>query len=319
MSDWRPTASLSTLARRAQLLNQTRKFFSKGDVLEVETPLACAHTVTEPNIESFSFSVDGATQQYLQTSPEYAMKRLLAAGAPDIFQICKSFRVGEKGQFHNPEFTMIEWYRHGYSLQQMMQETVNLITHLLVTNDESINVDYVSYANLTERVLGKSLKALTDNEIKQLAKENGLMLQSECSLSQCIDFLFSHKVEAAMCEQTITVVFHYPASQAALSKLNDTDDSVAERFEVFYKGLELANGYVELLDPQQQLDRFVNDQHTRSQQGLREIEIDQRLIDAQDHGLPECAGVAVGFDRVMMLAVGASSLSEVISFDWDNA
>ena len=122
-----------------------------------------------------------------------------------------------------------------------------------------------------------------------------------------------------MCEQTITVVFYYPASQAALSKLNDNDDSVAERFEVFYKGLELANGYVELLDPQQQLDRFVNDQHTRGQRGLRGVEIDQRLIDAQGHGLPECAGVAVGFDRVMMLAVGASSLSEVISFDWNNA
>jgi lysyl-tRNA synthetase class 2 len=318
MSDWHPTVSLSNLARRAQLLNQTRDFFLKRDVLEVETPLACAHTVTEPNIESFSFSTDGA-QRYLQTSPEYAMKRLIAAGAPDIFQICKSFRVGEKGGLHNPEFTMIEWYRHGYGLQQMMQETIDLIVGLLTESDVPINIEYISYADLTNKVFGASLCSLTENSIKDLAKENGLIIHSEFSLQQCIDFLFSHKVEPAMCEKSITVVFHYPATQAALSKLNDDDNAVSERFEVFYKGVELANGYVELLDPQQQLDRFVNDQQIRKQRSLVEVDIDQRLLDAQRHGLPECAGVAVGFDRVLMLAAGASSLAEVISFDWDAA
>lgn len=318
MSDWRPTASLHNLKRRAELLNLTRRFFSQRDVLEVETPLACAHTVTEPNIESFSFPA-GDTQRYLQTSPEYAMKRLLADGAPDIFQICKSFRVGEQGAAHNPEFTMIEWYRRGYCLQQIMQETVDLITALLTKNDTPINVEYISYCDLTEKVLGVTLDLLTENEIKNLAAEYGLVMQSDISLQQCIDFLFSHKVEPAMCEQSITVVFHYPASQAALSKLNADDTSIAERFEVFYRGVELANGYVELLDPEQQLDRFVNDQRIRKQRNSVEVGIDQRLLDAQRHGLPECAGVAVGFDRVVMLAVGASSLSEVISFDWENA
>jgi len=315
MSDWRPTASLHNLAQRAQLLKQSRSFFSERNVLEVETPLVCAHTVTEPNIESFGFSADSA-QRYLQTSPEYAMKRLLADGAPDIFQICKSFRVGELGDLHNPEFTMIEWYRHGYSLQQIMQETVDLISRLLTTSDDFINIEFISYYDLTEKSLGMCLQSLTGNEIKQLAVENGLVLQTDLSSQQYIDFLFSHKVKATMCEQSITVVFHYPAAQAALSKINDDDDSVAERFEVFYKGVELANGYVELLDSEQQIDRFTNDQKIRSDRGLTAIEIDQRLIDAQRHGLPECAGVAVGFDRVLMLALGASTIAEVISFDW---
>ena len=318
MFDWRPTASLHNLARRAELLNLVRRFFSQRDVLEVETPLACAHTVTEPNIESFSFPV-GDAQRYLQTSPEYAMKRLLAAGAPDIFQICKSFRVGEQGAVHNPEFTMIEWYRRGYSLKQIMQETVDLIVALLSENNAPINVEYISYRDLTEKALGVSLDLLAEDAIKDLAVDNGLVLRSDMSLQQCIDFLFSHKIEPAMCEQSITVVFHYPAAQAALSKLNDNDNSVAERFEVFYQGIELANGYVELLDPEQQLQRFVHDQQIRKQRNSVEVEIDQRLIAAQRHGLPECAGVAVGFDRVMMLVLGASSLSEVISFDWDNA
>jgi len=318
MSDWRPTGNLSNLARRAQLLNQARQFFSLHDVLEVETPLACAHTVTEPNIDSFSFSTGGALR-YLQSSPEYAMKRLLAAGAPDIFQICKSFRVGEKGALHNPEFTMIEWYRHGYSLRKMMQETVELIVSLLNEASASINVDYISYYDLMEKVLGVPLSSLSEITIKDLARENGLVLQGDTSVQQCIDFLFSHKVEPAMCQQSVTVVYHYPAQQAALSKLNAKDHSIAERFEVFYKGVELANGYVELSDPGQQLDRFVHDQKIRKQHGLPEVAIDQCLIDAQRHGLPECAGVAVGFDRVMMLAIGASSLSQVMSFDWDNA
>ncbi|MCL4146882.1 UNVERIFIED_CONTAM: hypothetical protein GTU68_009207 [Idotea baltica] len=247
------------------------------------------------------------------------MKRLLAHGAPDIFQICKSFRVGEKGQRHNPEFTMIEWYRREYSLKQIMQETIDLILSLLTKDDDQINVEYISYYDLAEKVLGTSLGALSDSEINRLAVENGLILQSDTSSQQCIDFLFSHKVESAMCNQSITVVFNYPAAQAALSKLKDDDNSVAERFEVFYKGVELANGYVELLDPEQQITRFKNDQQIRKQRDSIEVEIDQRLIDAQRHGLPQCAGVAVGFDRVMMLAVGASSLSEVVSFDWNNA
>ncbi|MFK8028046.1 MAG: EF-P lysine aminoacylase EpmA [Gammaproteobacteria bacterium] len=318
MTDWRPSASLRNLTRRAQLLNQARQFFAERDVLEVETPLLTDYSVTEPNIESFGFTADGK-QRYLQTSPEYAMKRLLAEGAPDIFQICKSFRAGEMGALHNPEFTMIEWYRLGYDLKQIMQECVALIVNLLSKEDEQIKVEYISYDDVTKKSLGVSLSSMSENQIRKLAKEKGLLLQDDCSLQQCIDFLFSHHVEQALCEESISCVFHYPAAQAALSKLNDDDNSVAERFEIFYAGKELANGYVELREPENLLERFANDQKVRQQRGLPEIEVDHRLIAAQRHGLPECAGVAVGFDRVLMLAVGASTLSEVISFDWDNA
>lgn len=318
MTDWRPSASLRNLTQRAQLLNQARQFFVKREVLEVETPLLAGHGVTEPNIESFSLSVD-AKRRYLQTSPEYAMKRLLAGGAPDIFQICKSFRLGEMGALHNPEFTIIEWYRHGFSLSQIMQETIELILELLSKESEPIKVEYISYDDLTKKSLGVPLSAMNENEIRGLAKEGGLLLQQDCSLQECIDFLFSHHVERALCEKSITGVFHYPAAQAALSKLFDDDKSVAERFEVFYAGKELANGYVELQEPEHLLERFINDQKVRRQQGLPDMEIDQRLIAAHRHGLPECAGVALGLDRVLMLAVGASSLSEVISFDWNKA
>ncbi len=318
MCDWLPTINLQNLTRRAQLIGQARHFFSQRHVLEVETPLVCSHTVTEPNIESFSFSADN-TQRYLQTSPEYAMKRLLANGAPDIFQICKSFRVGEKGALHNPEFTMIEWYRRGYGLKQIMEETVDLIIGLLAKNEGPLNSEYISYADLIEKILGVSLSSMSDLQVKELAMQNGLVTQDDVSWQQAIDFLFSHKIQPSMCGQSITVVFHYPAAQAALSKLNEGDSSVSERFEVFYKGVELANGYVELLDPKQLLNRFAKDQQIREQSGSTHIAIDQHLIEAQQHGLPPCAGVAVGFDRVMMLSVGASSLSEVISFDWNNA
>ncbi len=317
MSNWRPTASLQNLKRRALLLNQTRDFFSQRDVLEVETPLVCSHTVTEPNIDSFRLASDDL--RYLQTSPEYLMKRLLAAGAPDIFQICKSFRNGEQGTLHNPEFTMIEWYRHGFCLQQIMRETVDLISELLSKVGEPIEVEYISYYELTKKALGVSFQSLTHDKIKELLTECNFVHQSDMSFAQSIDFLFSHKVQPVMNAQSITVVFHYPAAQAALSKLNNEDQDVADRFEVFYQGVELANGYVELLDSEQQLERFENDLLIRKSYDLAEVEIDQRLLDAQQHGLPECAGVAVGFDRIMMLAVSASSLSEVISFDWSGA
>ena len=318
MSDWRPTVNSSNLLKRAQLLNQARKFFNERDVLEVETPLACSYTVTEPNIESFGFWANGS-MRYLQTSPEYAMKRLLASGAPDIFQICKSFHNGEQGSLHNPEFTIIEWYRHAYDLAQIMRETVDLITCLLNKNDAALDVNFVSYRELTERVLGAPLDALTEDEIKNLAAENGLVIPDDFSYMQGVDFLFSHRVEPSMDSKSVTVVFHYPSAQAALARLNDHDKTLADRFEVFYQGVELANGYVELTDADQLQMRFQNDQVTRNNRGQVPVDIDKHFMQSLHRGLPECAGVAVGFDRLMMLAVGAESLSEVLSFGWSNS
>lgn len=319
MSDWRPTISLKNLQTRADSLAQVRKFFTLHNVLEVETPQACLHTVTEPYIKSFE--LQGQTsKRYLQTSPEYAMKRLLAAGIPDIYQICKCFRQGEQGVMHNPEFTMIEWYRLNFSLQQMMQETVALIQSVLINVKQ---VEYITYDDVYKKTLGKSFFALSVDEINRICVENGLHsvqpATSFYSIQQQIDFIFSRLVAAQLDSDVITCIYHYPAAQAALAKLHEQDSSVAERFEIFCGGLELANGYVELTDAQLQLTRFQQDQLIRKENNSSTIAIDQRLLDAQQYGLPDCAGVAVGFDRLLMLALGANNIEEVISFSWNNA
>lgn len=318
MSDWQPTISLKNLQARAQVLVQVRQFFAQHNVMEVETPLLCSHTVTEPNIESFAVT-DISKLRYLQTSPEYAMKRLLAAGAPDIFQICKSFRCGEQGVRHNPEFTMVEWYRLGFELKQMMQETVDLIVHILNTNKKRIPIEYVSYNDIFKKLLGVSFFDLAENTIDHLCVEYGLQSQQRLNLTQKIDFIFSHAIVSKFDTNAITCVFHYPAEQAALAKLNVQDSTVAERFEVFCGGLELANGYVELVEPDIQLARFEKDRVIRKENDLVNIEVDQRLLDAQKSGLPECSGVALGLDRLLMLVLGAASIEQVMSFSWENA
>ena len=214
------------------MLAQVREFFAQRRVLEVETPLACLHTVTDPNIESYSFA-DRSNQRYLQTSPEYAMKRLLAAGASDIYQICKCFRQGEQGDLHNPEFTMIEWYRLGQSIEQIMQETVELITQVLKAFELSKQVEYVTYADLFSQSLGVSFADLAENDIDQICTQHGLQSVRKFSLAQKIDFIFSHVIAAKLNSNAITCVYHYPAEQAALARLNPDDDSVADRFEAF--------------------------------------------------------------------------------------
>ena len=315
MPNWRPTASLNNLQMRAHALNKVRDFFAKHRVLEVETPLLGLHTVTDPNIDSFKL----AQHRYLQTSPEYAMKRLLAAGVPDIYQICKCFRQAEQGNTHNPEFTMIEWYRLGFSLEQIMQETVQLIAEVVGSVIQDKKVEYISYDDAYKKALGISFFELTENDVNQLSIDHGLQVDASMSTAQKIDFVFSQLVMSKLDQHAITCVYHYPAQQAALAQLNAKDSLVADRFEVFCAGLELANGYVELLDSHTQLARFEADQQVRASQGLPDIDIDQRLLDAQKHGLPDCAGVAVGLDRLLMLALGAKNIEQVMSFSWKNA
>lgn len=317
MSDWRPTISLKNLYARAEALAVVREFFSIHDVLEVETPLACAYTVTEPNIESFA--ITGQQDRFLQTSPEYAMKRLLAAGSSDIYQICKCFRQGEQGVKHNPEFTMIEWYRKDFSLDQIMQETVALIGAVMNLAGLNKQVEYLAYADLFEEVLGIPYFDVTETDLDRLADQHGLQSYESASSAQKIDFIFSHVIAKQFNSNTITCVFHYPSEQAALARLKPDDDSVAERFEVFCGDLELANGYVELVDADEQLRRFNKDQTVRSDHHLSEVKIDPRLLEALKHGLPECAGVALGLDRLLQLVLNAPSIEEVMSFSWNNA
>ena len=317
MSDWRPTISLKDLQARATVLAQIRKFFARHAVLEVETPLACSHTVTEPNIESFAIAAQ--PRRYLQTSPEYSMKRLLAAGAPDIYQICKSFRQGELGRYHNPEFTLIEWYRLGYSLEQMMQETVALIMEVVASKEATKPVQYMSYNECFANALGTSFTELNEQDFDRLVTQHGLQSEQSLSRAQKIDFIFSNMIATQFDATAITCIYHYPAEQAALAKINADNPNVAERFEVFCGAVELANGYVELVEADIQLARFEYDQQIRQAGGLEHVEIDQRLLDAQKCGLPDCAGVAVGLDRLLMLALNAEKIEEVMSFSWENA
>ena len=318
MVEWRPSISAQGLQRRARMLARARAFFADRNVLEVETPLLTSRTVTDPNIQSLAAFVDGEAR-YLQTSPEYAMKRLLAAGVGDIYQICKSFRAQEKGAVHNPEFTLIEWYRREFSLQQIMRETVALIEELLFDLTLSENATYVPYADAVRQKFGTAMTEMPLPQLRAIAAENGSVDSHAWTPEQLYDFIFSSVVAPTFSNGGLTVVFNYPASQAALAKLNDDDKNVAQRFEVFYGTLELANGFVELTDAEEQLMRFEQDNQQRLQQGLAEVEIDRRLISAIKHGLPDCAGVAVGFDRVAMLASRVDTISEVISFDWESA
>lgn len=318
MVDWRPSCSIESIRLRARLLTQVRAFFLQRDVIEVETPLLGLHTVTEPNIESFNMQIEANTR-YLQTSPEYAMKRLLAAGVGDIYQICKSFRTKESGANHNPEFTLVEWYRLEFTLPQIMQETVEFICSLLFGAEDTSDVNYVTYAEASQQALDVSILEMSSSQLEQIAVAHGLVHPQSLSLDQQYDFIFSSVVVPTFDANKLTVVFHYPASQASLARLDEGDATLAQRFEVFFGDLELANGFVELTDAEEQLCRFKKDQETRANSGIPTVEIDPRLLAALQHGLPACAGVAVGFDRVAMLASNAASISEIISFDWASA
>ena len=316
--DWQPGISKQRLQQRAYMLARVRKFFAEREVLEVETPLLGRHAVTDPHLLSLQVRTNVSTR-FLQTSPEFAMKRMLAAGAGDIYQICKAFRAQESGVNHNPEFTLIEWYRRGFSLQKMMQETVELINGLLYDATEINNVVYVSHSEAVRQKFGVPMSEMSASQLETFALDHGLKITTPLSKEQLFDFVFSSEVVPTFKTDKLTVVFDYPASQASLAKLNSENPLIAQRFEVFCGGRELANGFVELTDASEQLHRFECDQQERSRRGLPPVDVDYRLIAAMQHGLPECAGVAVGFDRIVMLACNATSIGEVLSFDWASA
>ena len=277
MSDWRPSASIEHLRRRAELLAQARAFFAGRDVIEVQTPVLAKDSVTEPDVQSIEVPGYG----YLQTSPEYQMKRLLAAGMPSCYQLGPAFRHGEKGRLHNPEFTMLEWYRLGFDHNQLMYEVADLVDTLLGPKP---------YQRLTyEDVVGKT----------------------ESRPRDALDLAF-----AEACERLTPGRFFitdYPADQAALARINP-DGQTAARFELVIDGIEIANGYWELLDADEHRQRFKTDKEIRQQRGLPEMAVDEAFLAALEHGLPECAGVAMGFDRLVMLGGGAKALSDVTAF-----
>jgi lysyl-tRNA synthetase class 2 len=319
MNDWRPTASVATLRRRAAALQTTREFFAARAVLEVETPVLVNAPVSDLNIGNVKAEMPGqAGPLFLHTSPEYAMKRLLAAGSGDIFQVCHVFRGAERGRQHNPEFTMVEWYRLGFSLEQLMHEVADLVRAVL---GRDLPVELVSYREAVRRHAGFDPLDADIEELQRGAQALGLDSQRsrESARDELLDLIVGAQVGPALGAGSLTFLHRYPASQAALARLDADDPRLALRFELYHHGIELANGYHELSDAAEQRMRFVTDQQSRKARGLPVAPLDQHLLAALDAGLPDCAGVALGFDRVLMLATDAASIEDVLAFPTERA
>lgn len=315
--NWRPGSGLESLRQRAKLLARLRQFFSERGVLEVETPLLASAGITDPSIESLTVergvSIGEQRQRFLQTSPEYAMKRLLAAYGEPIFQIAKAFRDGEAGSRHNPEFSLLEWYRPGFDHHQLIAEVGELLCYCLGERP----VQKYSYRQLFLQRLQLDPFVATADELKAVAElhidTGGLTGDRDLWL----DLLMSHVLEPMLGTKEICFIYDYPASQAALSVVvRDADVFVGQRFEVYVDGMELANGYCELTDGQEQRKRFEQDNAVRRQRDQPERPVDEQLMAALAHGLPACSGVALGIDRLLMLVTGASDIRDVLSFDW---
>jgi lysyl-tRNA synthetase class 2 len=314
-ASWRPSASFDRLRLRARLLAEARAFFAERGVLEVETPLLAATTVTDPHLHSFEVrDHEGRGCGYLQTSPELAMKRLLAAGSGSIFQLGRVFRSGERGRLHLPEFTMLEWYRIGYDHHALMDEVEALLRRLLAPLLGTAPAERTTYRGLFGRSLDVDPLACADSELQERAA--GLAPGSRLDRDELLALLLTHRVEPTFEPGRLFFVHDFPASQAALARLRRDPDGVmvAERFEVYVGPIELANGFHELGDAAEQRRRFERDLGSRRSLGLAQPSVDERLLAALEHGLPDCAGVALGFDRLVMLAAGATSAAEVAAF-----
>lgn len=315
-SGWRPSAELALLEARADLFALIRDFFATRAVMEVDTPLLGMHTATEPHLDSIVVPFPGK-QRFLQTSPEFAMKRLLAAYPVAMYQLGKAFRNAEQGRRHNPEFTMLEWYRPGYSLLALIDEVAQLGTRVLGLD----TVRRRSYREAFQSAVGFDPHQA---EIADLAKAARRMLDVDFAgegRDFWLDLLFSHLVEPGLGQNCLEFIVGFPPSQAALSQI-DLDDQgmpVAQRFELFVSGVELANGYLELRDADELRGRMEGDLERRAASGRRELCLDERLLAAMAYGLPDCAGVALGVDRLLMLKQGSKNLADVIPFSFDIA
>ncbi|MEH0667848.1 elongation factor P--(R)-beta-lysine ligase [Vibrio scophthalmi] len=315
--NWQPTASIAALKQRAHVLQTLRQFFADRGVMEVDTPAMSQATVTDIHLHTFQTQFVGpgyadGQALYLMTSPEFHMKRLLAAGSGSIYQINKAFRNEESGRYHNPEFTMLEWYRVGFDHHQLMDEMDDLLQQVL----NVAPAERMSYQDAFLQVLGVCPLGASMEELKVAAATLGLadIAQPEQDRDTLLQLLFSVGVEAKIGQTRPAFVYDFPATQAALAKINPTDDRVADRFEVYFRGIELANGFHELDNPKEQQARFEQDNQKRQQMGLPVQPMDGHLIAALEAGLPECAGVALGVDRLIMLALGFEHIEQVIAF-----
>lgn len=318
--DWQPTASPETLRLRADLYARTRQFFAEREVLEVETPALCEYAVSDTHVHSLTVNARllGGGDRYLHTSPEYAMKRLLAAGYGDIYQICKVYRDGEAGTWHNPEFTLLEWYRVGFDHRALMGELADLLQCLLFPDGERPVVT-MSYRDAVRLHAGVDPQTAGKQELDDCLRRWEITLPNERSFDDCLDLLVSAVVGPRLGAAEISLIYDYPPTQAGLARIGPGSPPAAERFEAYIDGVELANGYHELTDAAEQRSRFHGDMERRTELGLPQPPLDRRFLAALDAGLAPCAGVALGFDRVVMLASGAEHIEEVLSFPTSRA
>ncbi len=311
--DWQPTANINTLRQRADYIKKIRDFFYVRNILEVETPTLALNTVTDPYIDAISVSTQYG-KKYLQTSPEYFMKRLLANGSGSIFQLCKCFRDDPISEKHNPEFTMLEWYHENIGYQELMAEISDLINVLA----PSLTFQYFSYLDIFTLRLNINPLTISNIDLKQitLSKIGTIQGLENPNRVECLDILFSYFIEPTLNKPDIaTFIYNYPIEQAALAQQTQEQGyQVAERFELFINGIEIANGYGECLDPNILEQRFKQDNHIRNTLDKPQVNIDQDFISAHKHGLPKCSGVALGLDRLLMVLMNKNSIEKVISF-----
>jgi len=313
--NWQPVAGRDVLKQRARLLKRIWAFFDARDVLQVETPVLASAGSTDPHIDSLQ-TVFRDKFYYLNTSPEYSMKRLLADHGEPIYQVCKVFRDDELGPHHNPEFSMLEWYRPGFELHQLMDETGELLTDVLTQT--SVSIDRLSYRQVFEKFAEINPHQVTAEDCRRCAIEHDIEqpVGLDEDRDEWLDWLLSQLVLPSLEPERFTFIYDYPASQCSLARLREDEQGVqvASRFEVFYGEVELANGFHELLSSDEQRQRFEGENRRRIAAGQSEVKIDGYLLDALDHGLPDCSGVALGLDRLLMILCKKPTIDEVLTF-----
>lgn len=315
-NQWQPSAEQSILKLRAAIYHKIRAYFMEQQVMEVDTPIGSRFGNSDPSIESLqtNYQGQGVKDQltlYLQTSPEFFMKRLLAAGSGSIYQIATVFRQGEMGRYHHPEFKMLEWYRLDFSLHQLMHEVATLCQTLF---DCQLKVEYYQYHQLFMDYFNIDIEQADDKMLAKIANQHQ---QTDLYLDKngWLDYLLSHWIIPNLDPQVLTFIYYFPIEQASLARIKSGNPAVAERFEMIYQGIELANGFHELDDPMEQKGRFEAENKQRKRLNLPLIPIDDYLIDALAAGLPDCSGVALGLDRLLMIKAQKSMLEEVLSFN----
>ena len=323
-ADWEPAANIATIQLRARLNALFRSFFAERNVLEVETPILSASGNTDPNIASFKLDAGASARpqpRWLRTSPEYALKRLLAAGIGDCYELGRVFRRGEAGRNHNPEFSMLEWYRVGWDHRRLMREVAELVTAALALVDRIPHVRECSYRDLYREVLGLDPFTAADETLRG-ALDDVTIDPSGLTREDWLDLLMTHCIQPQLRSDELLLLYDYPASQCALARIrHDRNDAppVAERFEAYLGPLEMANGYHELTDATEQRARFLRDLDLRRQRGDCLPALDERLLAALEHGLPSCAGVALGVDRLLTALSGGAGIAGTLAFPFDRA